>query len=360
MGKIINTLLPVLRIDIDSDFPSKTLAVFGSLIIAILLTVILTPISMKLASKVGVVDHPDGDRHIHTKPTPLLGGVAIYTAFMITFMLSVIYRMFFTDDPQPFLSIVNSRVQGILIGSTFIMIVGLIDDKYGMNAKLKLLLQIIAACILVLPCFGVRFTIVGETNLNDFLYFGSILTIIWVVVICNMINLMDGLDGLAAGVVAISAITFLVISITMFGTLGMAIISAILAGVTIGFLFFNFNPAKTFMGDSGALFLGYIIASISVLQNWKVATVIALGLPILILSVPVCDITFAVIRRLLNGKHPFTADRGHIHHRLMDSGLSQRRTVFIIYGLTLLGCVLAIIISNQIYLHKLNFSEWFC
>ena len=338
MERFLDFLTPTLRV----DDPLKLIGIFGSLLAAITLVVIFTPITMKLAPKLGIVDKPDGDRHLHEKETPVLGGLAIYAAFLFAFLLSAIYRYYYMD--HAFLDVFNPRVQGILLGSTVIMIVGVIDDKYGMKAPIKFLLQIIAASILVLPCFGVQFMIVGNSELG---LLGSFLTIIWVVGICNMINLMDGLDGLAAGIVAIAAVTFLIISLTITGLFGMAVLAAILAGVTIGFLFYNFNPAKTFMGDSGALFLGYIIASLSVLQNWKVATVVALSLPILVLSVPVCDITFAVIRRLLNGKSPFTADRGHLHHRLLDSGLSQRRTVLIIYAITALGCIIALYFFSQ-------------
>jgi len=338
MDRFLNFLTPTLRV----DDPLKLTGIFGAFFAAIILVSIFTPITMKLAPKLGIVDKPDGDRHLHEKETPVLGGLAIYAAFLLAFLLSAVYRYYYME--HAFSDVFNPRVQGILLGSTVIMVIGIIDDKYGMKAKLKFLLQIVAASILVLPCFGVQFTIIGANELG---FLGSFLTVVWVVVICNMINLMDGLDGLAAGIVAIAAITFLIISLTITGLFGMAILAAILAGVTIGFLFYNFNPAKTFMGDSGALFLGYIIASLSVLQNWKVATVVALSMPILVLSVPVCDITFAVIRRLLNGKSPFTADRGHLHHRLLDSGLSQRRTVLIIYAITTLGCIIALYFFSQ-------------
>ena len=325
----------------------KLYLLFGAFVIAVLLVALLTPVSMKLAQKWNIVDLPDKERHLHKKATPVLGGLAIYIAFIVTFFIVVLYRHHVHSEVIS--DILNPRVQGLLVGSTIIMIVGLIDDRFDMNAKVKLLFQILAACVLVLPWFNVCFTVVGGHDLNALWYIGnfavplgSIATVFWVVLICNTINLMDGLDGLAAGIVAIAAITFVLISIFLIGSIGMAILASILAGVTVGFLFYNFNPAKTFMGDSGALFLGYIIATLSVLQNWKMATIVALGMPILVLSVPICDITFAVIRRLLNGKSPFAADRGHLHHRLLDSGLSQKRTVLIIYGLTIAGCIIAL------------------
>jgi UDP-GlcNAc:undecaprenyl-phosphate GlcNAc-1-phosphate transferase len=173
-----------------------------------------------------------------------------------------------------------------------------------------------------------------------------LLTICWVVAVTNAINLIDGLDGLAAGISGIAALTFLIITILLHGTTGAMMMAAALFGACVGFLFYNFHPARVFMGDAGSHFLGYTFAALSVYKNFKLATGITIIVPLLVLAVPIFDTTFAIIRRLLRGQPIFSPDKGHLHHRLLKLGLDQRDVVLIIYILTALSCALALVLTH--------------
>ena len=328
--------------------PGKFALVLLALLVGIVVTLILTPLAISLARKAGVVDHPNDERRVHTTPTPRWGGLAMYAAFLLTVLLEM----------GLWHHLINRRVIGILIGGLLITTLGALDDKFNVPAKLKLVGQILAAIVLTLPIFGVRLVAMGhgpgvplfatpvffDRNLTPLL--GSILTVIWVVAITNAVNLMDGLDGLAAGISGIAALTFVVIGVGMKGSLGEAILAAGLVGVCLGFLRYNFHPARIFMGDAGSHFLGFTIAALSILQNWKVATAISFTIPVLVLAVPIFDAGFAVVRRLLGQKPIFSADKGHLHHRLLNLGLDQRSVVFTIYIITALGCVLALCLAQ--------------
>lgn len=318
-------------------------------VVAAVLAMLLTPAAMKLAERAGVMDIPHA-RRVHTRPTPRWGGLAMFAAFILTSFLVLFLRQMLHEEPM-----FNTRVIGILIGATLITALGALDDKYSIPAKVKLAGQILAAA--VLPIFGVRMVIAFDTSLINIaghihqipvwlVVIGYMLTILWVVAITNTINLIDGLDGLAAGVSGIAALTFVTIAVAMKFAVGEGILAAALAGVCVGFLRYNFNPAKVFMGDAGSHFLGYTIAALSILQNWKVAAGIALAVPVLALAVPVFDTAFAIIRRLRRGQPIFSPDKGHLHHRLLNMGLNQRAVVLYIYLLTTIGCALALLLAR--------------
>lgn len=321
----------------------KFVSVALAFMVALVGALLLTPVVMRLAHKSGVYGSVQS-HHIHQKPIPRWGGLAMYGGFLITVLLLTPLHRYFNDG-----DLLNKRVLGILIGGAIITAVGALDDKYNLPAKVKLAGQVLAATILVYP-FGVRMVVAFGVDLtaNSLLMtiLGGLLTVIWVVAITNTINLIDGLDGLAAGVAGLAALTFIIIALTLKGTIGYAILAAAVVGVCLGFLHYNFNPARVFMGDAGSHFLGYTIAALAILQNWKVATGIAFAVPILILAVPIFDTTFAIIRRLRRGQPIFSPDKGHLHHRLLNMGLHQRSVVVTIYILTSIGCVLALLLAR--------------
>lgn len=283
-------------------------------IVALAVAYLITPTIKDLAVKAGAMDAPDA-RKVHTKPIPRMGGLAIYLGFV----LAVIASMH-----------INREVMGLLLGGTVILIVGIVDDLKQLSPKVKLAGQILAAIVLVL--FDIR--IEWITNpFGDMLYleyFSVPLTLLWVVGLTNTVNLIDGLDGLAAGVSTIAAITILLVALQQ-NFLTVAILMAALAGSALGFLQHNFNPAEIFMGDTGSMFLGYMLAAVSVTGTVKSAATIALIVPIVALGLPIMDTAFAIMRRYRNGRPIFKPDKGHLHHRLLAMGLSQKQAVLLMY-----------------------------
>ena len=303
-------------------------------IISTLISFIATPIMRIIALKVGAVDIPKDDRRVHKKGIPYLGGVAIYLGVIISILI--------------YIPLKSTTTISILIGGTLIMLSGLVDDFKDISPKAKLLIQIIAGIILVAG--GVKINFItnpfsASRGLISLGLFSIPITIFWVVGITNTVNLIDGLDGLSAGVAAISSLSIMLVA-KKFGYNDTAIFAAILAGGCIGFLPFNFNPASIFMGDAGALFLGFMLAAISIVGVMKSAATIAVVVPIIILGIPIFDTTFAIFRRLLNGQHPMQADKGHLHHRLLKRGYSQRKTVLILYAISAFFGIFAVLISE--------------
>lgn len=298
------------------------------------LAIFATPYVKKLAFKFGAVAVPN-HRSVHTKPMPQMGGLAIFIAFAVTY-LAVALSIGQYD--------LNVMI-GLLVGGGMIVLVGAYDDRHNISPKLKLLGQIAAAsvvtsCGLYVDYIKLPF---GDA-INVYPWVGVIITILWIVGVTNAINLIDGLDGLAAGVSAIATLTIMVLSL-MTGNYPVALLSAILFGSILGFLFFNFNPASIFMGDTGALFLGFSLATLSIL-GFKSAVAISFLVPILILGVPLSDTVLAIIRRKLNNKPISVADKGHLHHCLIEMGFSTRRTVLIIYGVAAIFGSCAILLSQ--------------
>lgn len=302
--------------------------------IAFVLSFFLTPVAKRFAIKVGAIDVPKDDRRVHTKPIPRMGGLAIYAAFTICMFL-------FSD-------IEFQKLLGIFIGSTILVITGMVDDIKPLRASLKLVIQIFAALVLVKFGFRIEF-LTNFLNNSGYIFFDGLsipITVIWVVGITNTINLVDGLDGLATGIATIAALTFAYVSYST-GNLPVAALSLMLAGASLGFLPHNFNPASIFMGDTGAYFLGFVLAAISIEGTLKGTTALTLIIPVLALGLPIFDTAFAIVRRALNKKPIFEADKGHFHHRLLQIGMGQKRAVLVIYFISILMGTTAVAIINN-------------
>ncbi|MDR1571318.1 MAG: undecaprenyl/decaprenyl-phosphate alpha-N-acetylglucosaminyl 1-phosphate transferase [Clostridiales Family XIII bacterium] len=321
----------------------------ASFFIALALALALTPAAIRLAPRIGAVDEPRDGRRMHTKAMPRFGGLGIFVGVMASLLCCAAF--FLPSIPEAFRDGQASKLAGILAGGALIYAVGVADDLRGLSARLKFVLQIACAC--VVAASGVRISFFmglgGETG-----YLGGILsfivTVVWIVGITNTINLIDGLDGLAAGVAAIASLS---IGYTAFVSEGMftaTIVMVALTGGALGFLPYNFHPAKCFMGDSGALFLGFMLASVSIIGPVKSATVIATIIPVLVLGVPIFDTCFAILRRLASGSPIMEADKGHIHHRLMAAGMGQRRSVLTLYGVSGVMGVTAVLFSRDLFI----------
>ena len=307
---------------------SQILFVVLSMVVAFLISFASTPVVIGIAKKIKAIDVPKDERRVHKKPIPLIGGLAIFYGFLVSVLC-------FCDIEEPII--------GILLGAFVIVITGVIDDKYSLPAKVKLLMQVVAAIIVIV--FGVEIKHIENPFTNQYITFGWLsipITIIWIAGVTNAVNLTDGLDGLAAGISTIASLSLLIL-IMFTDNLNLAIITAALAGAGFGFLPYNFNPAKIFMGDTGSMFLGYMLACISVQGLMKTYTIISFAMPILVLGLPIFDTIFAIVRRLVTGKSIMAPDRGHLHHRLLDMGFSQRQTVAILYTLTAILCLTALV-----------------
>lgn len=291
-------------------------------VIALIVTYICTPLVRMLAVKIGAIDAPDA-RKVHQVSIPRLGGLAIYIGYMVSLLYSV-------KD--------ISSVKGLIIGSVILVAVGIWDDVKQIGPKTKLLGQIVAA--LMLPIFdnAIHFISIGDHML--YLEYLSIpLTVFWIVGFTNIVNLIDGLDGLAAGISLIACIAICIVTLQM-GQVDLACITLALAGAACGFLRYNFNPAKIFMGDTGSMLLGYTMAAISVMGSVKTAATVGLVVPVIVLGLPILDTLFAIVRRRINGRPVFQPDKGHLHHRLLAMGLTQKQAVLLMYAITaVLGCV---------------------
>lgn len=302
---------------------------------AALISFVLTPVVKALAPKFGFVDIPKDERRMHKRPIPTIGGLAIFISF-------VLVSLFVCQLSRQFL--------GMLAGALVIVILGVVDDKYDLNAKLKLLVQIIAAAIPVSQGVVIRYISHPFGFLGvPYLSLGVMavpVTIFWIVAIVNAVNFIDGLDGLSVGVCSISSLSMGIIAL-MLGQGNEAVILATLLGACLGFLPYNFNPAKIFMGDTGATFLGFMLACMAVSGLFKLYAVISFVVPILVLGVPLFDICFACIRRLCHHVSPMHADRSHIHHRLIDSGFNQRQSVLILYVVASLMGILAVQVATS-------------
>lgn len=282
-----------------------------------LLSFSLTPAVRVLAFKINAIDVPRDSRRMHTHPIPRIGGLAIFLGFVITALL------FCPLSPT---------LVSILLGGSALVALGVLDDIHSLRPWVKLLVQIAVSLI---PVFlGIRIDFIGlfsETPLP--LGFLSLpLTVLWIVGLTNAVNLIDGLDGLACGVSAICCLSICAVTILNYEW-QFALITAILFGACLGFLPFNSNPAKIFMGDTGSLFLGYTMSVLSVSGLFKVHTALSFLIPLSIFGLPLFDTLAAIVRRVAHGKSPFAADRGHLHHKLMDMGLGQKHSVRLLYAI---------------------------
>ncbi|MBM6619073.1 glycosyltransferase family 4 protein [Bacillus suaedaesalsae] len=301
---------------------------FLTMAFCFLSSLLLTPLIRKLAIKIGATDQPNS-RKVHTKVMPRLGGLSIFLSTLFGVLLL-----------QPD----NRDIVPILLGSSVIVITGILDDLYELSAKIKLLGQLIAAGIVIsggiyVKLINLPFDIVWHLGILSIP-----VTIVWIILVTNSINLIDGLDGLAAGVSSIVLLTIAVMAYLNLNNL-VFIISLIVLASTLGFLPYNFHPAKIFMGDTGALYLGFIISVISLL-GFKNITTVSLIIPIIILGVPLSDTFFAVVRRIVNKKPLSTPDKSHIHHCFIELGFSHKKTVLLIYLLSGIFGVAAIIFER--------------
>jgi len=289
---------------------------------AFVVAFLFTPPVKKFAALVGAIDKPDGNRHIHDHPVPRMGGLAIFLGFILAILV-------FGD--------ISTQVMGMLIGSVIIVLMGAVDDIVNLSPWVKLGAQILAALaairsgIIINVLSNLNF--LSETTFVQLGVLGHPLTLLWIVGCTNAVNLIDGLDGLAAGVSAISSFSMLVVALFV-SEPAVAILLAALAGACLGFLPYNLNPAKIFMGDVGSQFLGYVLATVSVMGMFKFQAIVTFLIPVLALSVPLADTVFAFFRRIFRGQNPLRADRGHFHHRLMAMGLSQKQTVAVLYAVS--------------------------
>ena len=304
--------------------------------VAFIISLALTPLAIRIAPKIGAMDIPKDNRRMHKKAMPRFGGMAIFAGTEIGL------AVFCHDDPQ---------AVTIIWGGILIYAVGVIDDLKGLPAKLKFLLQILCAAAIYAGGIQIDFVknpFVEGAYIHFPLAVSMIITVICIVGITNTINLIDGLDGLAAGV-AVIASGYISYAAMLSGQYGVAVAMLAVTGGALGFLPFNFHPAKIFMGDSGSLYLGFMIASISVLGSTKGATLIVTIVPFLALGLPIFDTAFAIIRRWINGTPIMEADKGHLHHRIMATGIGQRRTVLIMYCISaIMGMVSIMVVKREL------------
>ena len=312
---------------LDSEFIVRLLY---TIVVAAGISCAITPLVKRLAKKVGAMDIPKDHRRMHHKPIPRMGGLSIFLAFLISFLI-------FGE--------MDRGLRGILLGATVIVILGITDDIKTLRALPKFGIQILAAVLVVIHGCRIEQFLGWELPV----WFSCIATVIWIVMITNAVNFIDGLDGLAAGVSAISAGTMLIVALMLVpehnATLSALVLAAILGGC-IGFIPYNFNPASIFMGDTGSTFLGFMLATVSVTGLFKLYAVISFIVPFLILGLPIFDTGFAIIRRLLKGQSPLQADRGHVHHRLIDLGFDQKQSVAILYAFSALMGLTAVILAR--------------
>jgi len=294
-----------------------------------------TPLVKLFAQKVGAIDVPKDGRRMHKVPIPRLGGLAIFFGFIFSVLL---------------FGQIDEATRGMLFGAVIIVLLGVIDDITPLKAWLKLIVQILAAFVAIQH--GIVIEVISNPNLFSgdlYLFLGNLsvpVTILWIVGITNAVNLIDGLDGLAVGVSSIACFSMFAIALLVSEPF-VAVITAALAGACIGFMPYNLNPAKIFMGDTGATFLGYMLAVVSVQGFFKFYAILSFAVPFLILGLPIFDTSFAILRRLVHGKNPMAPDRGHVHHRLIDMGFNQKQSVAILYAMSGLLGLSAVVLTSS-------------
>ena len=315
----------------------------GSLVLA----VIMTPAVIWIARRLDIVDVP-GARHMHKHPISHIGGVSIFLSTMILSVAVLWFSKFAGTAGEPVLG----QLHILLLAAGFMFMAGLIDDvkTNGLRARVKFIAQIAAAVMVCAVGIRIKSVVVTDSVTLNFGWFSWPLTLLWIVGVTNAVNLSDGLDGLAGGICAIACGVVAVFAAST-GNLAVVVLMIALLGSVTGFLYFNFNPAKIFMGDCGSMFLGFMIASSSILCFSKSSALVGLALPIVALGVPIFDTFFSMLRRFLERRSIFSADRCHFHHRLIDLGFTQRQAVIAIYGVTLLasGLGMLMIVAPKIY-----------
>ncbi|MGM9639673.1 MAG: MraY family glycosyltransferase [Butyricicoccaceae bacterium] len=300
---------------------------------ALFIAFALTPVVKSFAFKIGAIDVPKDDRRMHKTPIPRVGGLAIYLGFLVSILI-------FGE--------INADMKSILLGSVIIVLLGVIDDVVALSPKVKFVGQIAAALLPILS--DVRIAVLTNPFIEgEYFHLGWLsypITLLWIVGLTNAVNFIDGLDGLACGVSSIASLTVFTIAL-LFSEPHVAVAMAAVAGACFGFLPYNMNPAKIFMGDTGSMFLGYILATMSIRGLFKLYTIISFIVPFIILGLPIFDTGFAIVRRLLKGQSPLQADRGHIHHRLVDMGFDQKQSVAILYAVSIVLGLAAVVFTTS-------------
>lgn len=328
---------------------------WGNIAIAFLLAFIVsfvaTPYSIKIANKIGAVDIPKDQRRMHTKAMPKYGGFAVILGFSISFIYLIAVMSIEGSLELSSTEKYGEKIIGMLLGIVAIAITGTLDDVKTLKPWQELIGQTIAAIIVV--SFGVRIEhldipFLYRVGLNDTV--STIVTVLWIVGVTNAINLIDGLDGLSSGISLIACVSLMIIFSLNDSPIIATLIVTAMAGALVGFLPYNFSPAKTFIGDTGSNFLGYMLAVVSILGVAKTYTAAVIVLPVIVLGLPIFDVLFAIVRRLIKGKSikaVFKPDKGHLHHRLVEKGFTPKQAVLILYGLSASLGMFAIILFDS-------------
>lgn len=309
------------------------LVVASSFLLAFIITLSSVSYVIKLAFKINAVDHPK-KRGLHNKTMPLMGGLSIYLGFTVSIVIIAFLNR----------HILNTQFIGFIVASTIIIVGGILDDIKDLRAYQKLAFQIIASLIVIgsgTSIDSILYPVYFDLNI----YLNYLLTIFWIVGFTNAVNLVDGVDGLAAGISTISSFFLMILCILTGDTLLSILFTSALAGSCLGFLPRNFSPAEIFMGDTGSTFLGFVLSVTSIMGVFKSYALVSIAIISLAIALPVFDTLFAIVRRGLTGKPIMKADRGHLHHKLLDSGLSHKSTVLILYGLSFLGGLMSLTIA---------------
>ena len=320
-------------------------------VLAFVVTFVATPYTIKIAKKVGAVDIPKDERRMHKKSMPKFGGPAVILGFLVsTIYLLIVMSMEKSINLFGFEEYWR-KLLGFLIGIGIISAFCVVDDIKTIKPFTKLIGQILAAIAAVLAGIRIEGVTLPFLNFPEMHQVTSvILTIAWVVIVTNAINLIDGLDGLSSGISVISAVSLLIIFVLNGSSMVSVILITALAGALVGFLPFNFSPAKTFIGDTGSNFLGYSLAIISILGSAKTYTAAVIVLPLIVLGLPIFDTLFAIVRRMIKGKSikaVFKADKGHLHHKLVAKGYNQKQAVLILYGISAIFGIFAVILCDS-------------
>ena len=320
-------------------------------ILAFVVTLVATPYMIKVANKIGAMDIPKDERRAHNKAIPRFGGPAVILGFLV----SAIYLLIVMNMENTInlfgLDNYGKKLLGFLLGIAIISLFGVVDDIKGIRPIIKLLGQVLSAICIVIAGIRIGGIDIPFLNIENCVEITSIIfTIAWVIIVTNAINLIDGLDGLSSGISVISAISLLVIFVLNNSPIESIVLITALAGALVGFLPFNFTPAKTFIGDTGSNFLGYALAVISILGSAKTYTAAVIVLPLIVLGLPIFDTVWAIIRRLIKGKSIkaiFRADKGHLHHKIVARGFSQKQAVLILYGISAVFGMFAVILYDS-------------
>lgn len=316
------------------DLNTILLPVLTAMLCSFLISFTSTPAASFIAYKIGAVDVPTDGRRMHNKPIPRLGGLAVFFAFVVS---TLVYCE------------ITPMLLSLLLGGLMIVIIGVIDDVFRIKPYAKLIIQLIAAVFPIMEGVTIDFFSIGGETFQLGIWSKPV-TLLWILLVTNAVNLIDGLDGLSCGVSAICSLSLLLVTLTFGQSLPSALLCAILAGACIGFLPYNSNPAKIFIGDTGAMFLGYTMSVISISGVFKVHATLSFLIPMSIFGLPLFDTIFAIFRRLIHGQAPWHADRGHIHHRLIDLGFNQKQSVHILYAISgMLGLSAVLFTSESLF-----------